>query len=79
MNLKKKEILSHKNEEKKQIIHNLKSKRNELINQNENSFTKVLRKQIEEQLKKGINGTLDSADKLAENNAIVKYALHELK
>ena len=63
-----------KNEELKEV----KEKRDGLMREREGEFLQYLERQIADRFRKALKGTLDRADKLAENKAKIRYILGEI-
>lgn len=73
--LRKREWLEKENLRKNGELKEVKERRNALMREKEGEFLQFLERQIAERVRKAMKGTLDSADRLAENKAKVRYIL----
>lgn len=73
--LRKREWLEKENVRKNGELKEVKERRNGLMREKEGEFLQFLERQIAERVRKAMKGTLDSADRLAENKAKVRYIL----
>lgn len=76
--MRKREYLEKENVRKNEEFKEVKGKRTALMREKEGEFVRYLEDQIAERVKKALKGTLDSADRLAENKAKVRYILGEI-
>lgn len=73
--MRKREYLEKENVKKNEEFKEVKMRRTALVREKEGEFVQYLEIQIAERVKKALKGTLDSADRLAENKAKVRYIL----
>ena len=77
--LRKREYLEKENVRKNEEFKEVKVRRSALVREKDGEFVRFLERQIAERVRKAVKGTLDRADRLAENKAKVRYILGEIE